>query len=391
MVTTETHICSGCSNLGLERTHFFPRQLITAPDLTQDQTYFREKLRRHNRLLHGWGVVCGARCKAGKGECEVVIEPGYVLGPFGDEILIDREVTVDVCKQDLDGNVAGPCGQPTDPWCSNVRVDRSAGDKLYIAVRYAECQDRPVRVISGGCGCGQDDCEYSRIRDSYVIRVLPKLPSSYADPMQPPEMTTIWECVQCGRPCPPCPAEPWVILADVTLKTDGCLGFIDCFAHRRNVASLADFYFTCTAMRVRSVRISNAGDTNEVVLKNPKEVLTGTSDLRLKAIEITFENGLVDPATVSGKSVKVENITTLPVTQVAGSAVVATPDSVRWTANVVLKVGRYRVTMVGKDKDAIKSDKGTLLDGEPTQLPSGDGCPGGDFIFEFEVVLPPIA
>ncbi len=163
MVTTETHICSVCNNVGLERTHFFPRQLVTAPDLTQDQNYFREKLRRHNRLLHGWGVVCGARCKTGPGECEVVIEPGYILGPFGDEILIDREVTVDVCKQDLDGNVAGPCGQPADPWCSNVRVDRAGSDKLYIAVSYAECQDRPVRVISGGCGCEQEACEYSRI------------------------------------------------------------------------------------------------------------------------------------------------------------------------------------------------------------------------------------
>jgi hypothetical protein len=387
MITTETHICSGCASLGLERTHFFPRQLVTAPDLTQDQTYFREKHRRHNRLLHGWGVVCGARCKSGSGACEVVIEPGYVLGPFGDEIFIDREVIVDVCKQDLDGNVAGPCGQPVDPWCSNVRVDRAAGDKLFIAVRYAECQDRPVRVVSGGCGCQQDDCEYSRIRDSYIIRVLPKLPSSYTDPLQPPEMTTLWECSQCGRPCPPCPTEPWVILADVTLKTDGSIGFIDCFAHRRYVASLADYYITCRAMRVRSVRLSDADDTNQVVLKNPKEVLTGTVDLRLKAIDVTFENGLLDPATVGDKSFKVENITTLPITPVPGSAVVlATRDSVRWTARVVLKVGRYRVTMVGKDKDAIKSDKGTLLDGEPTQLPSGDGCPGGDFTFEFEVV-----
>lgn len=386
MVTTETHICSGCASLGLERTHFFPRQLVTAPDLTQDQTYFREKHRRHNRLLHGWGVVCGARCKVGSEGCEVVIEPGYILGPFGDEIFIDREVTVDVCKQDLDGNVAGPCGQPVDPWCSNVRVDRAAGDKLFIAVRYAECQDRPVRVVSGGCGCSQEDCEYSRIRDSYVIRVLPKLPSNYVDPMEPPEVRSIWECSRCGRPCLACPTEPWVILADVTLKTDGGIGFIDCFAHRRYVATLADFYFTCQALRVRTVRISDEGDTNQVVLKNPKEVLTGTTALRLKAIEVTFENGLVDPTTVGDKSFKVENITTLPVTPVPGSAVVTATHSVRWTARAILRVGRYRVTLVGNDKDAIKSNKGTLLDGEPTQLPSGDGCPGGDFIFEFEVV-----
>lgn len=391
MVATETHCCSVCSTAGLERTNFFPRQLVSAPDLTQDQTYFLEKLRRHNRLLHGWGVVCGARCKKGAGACEVIIEPGYLLGPFGDEIVIDREVTIDVCKQDLDGNVSGPCGQPTDPWCSNVRIDRRAGDKLYIAARYAECQDRPVRVVSGGCGCHTEDCEYSRIRDSYVIRVLSKLPATYTDPMQPPDMRSIWECIQCGRPCQTCPTEPWVILADVTLQTDGSIGFLDCFAHRRYVASLADFYFTCRAVRVRSVRLTDANDTNELVLTNPKEKLTGTTNLNLKAIEVTFENGLLDPASVDDPTFKVENITSSPATPVAGRAVVATSqDSVRWTARANLRIGRYRVTLIGQGDPAIKSDKGTLLDGEPAQLPSGDGCPGGNFTFEFEIVRPPI-
>jgi len=183
-----------------------------------------------------------------------------------------------------------------------------------------------------------------------------------------------------------------VILADVTLKSDGSVGFIDCFAHRRYVASLADFYFTCRALRVRSVRIVNADNTNELALKNPKDSLTGPANLNLKAIEVTFENGLVDPGTVVvDKSFKVENITSMPATQVPGGAIVAaTQDSVRWTARAILRIGRYRVTLVGTAPDAIKSDKGTPLDGEPTQLPSGDGCPGGDFTFEFEVVRSPI-
>jgi len=39
--------------------NYFPRQLLTADDMTADQQYFLNKLRRHNRYLHGWGVVCG--------------------------------------------------------------------------------------------------------------------------------------------------------------------------------------------------------------------------------------------------------------------------------------------------------------------------------------------
>ena len=75
---------------------------------------------------------------------EVVIEPGYILGPYGDEIVIDREVTINACTQDLDGNVAGPCGQPADPWCSNVRIDRRAGDKLYLASHAGGIEGWPV-------------------------------------------------------------------------------------------------------------------------------------------------------------------------------------------------------------------------------------------------------
>ncbi len=48
----------------LERVRYFPRQMITPADLTQAQDYMRAKLRRHNRMLHGWGVVCGCEVQA---------------------------------------------------------------------------------------------------------------------------------------------------------------------------------------------------------------------------------------------------------------------------------------------------------------------------------------
>ena len=131
--------------MGLERTRFFPRQLIGPDDLTQDQIYFRDKLRRHNRFLHGWGVVCGAEVRLGQEDCEIVVAPGYVLGPYGDEIMIDSEVTVNLCREGLDGNAVSPCGDALDPWCSDVRVNRHAGQRLYVAVKYAECQSRPHR------------------------------------------------------------------------------------------------------------------------------------------------------------------------------------------------------------------------------------------------------
>ena len=62
--TTPAVAPSPCAQQGgassLERSRYFSRELLTADDLTADQQHVLSKLRRHNRYLHGWGVVCGA-------------------------------------------------------------------------------------------------------------------------------------------------------------------------------------------------------------------------------------------------------------------------------------------------------------------------------------------
>src|SRR4051812_19662244 len=106
-----TNSCSPTTNgsTGMERVRYFARQLIGPDDMTQEQAYFRTRMRRHNRLLHGWGVVCGALVKPGDADWTVVIEPGFVLGPQGDEIMIEESITVDISLQDSDGNNANAC------------------------------------------------------------------------------------------------------------------------------------------------------------------------------------------------------------------------------------------------------------------------------------------
>jgi hypothetical protein len=52
--------------------------------------------------------------------------------------------------------------------------------------------------------------------------------------------------------------------------------------------------------------------------------------------------------------------------------------------------GVYQVTLMGTPDAAvgrptIQAADGTALDGEPTQLPSGDGAPGGNFVFTLTV------
>ncbi len=222
-----------CDHSNSERPRYYARQLITADDMTLEQDYFRSKLRLHNRMLHGWGIVCGAEVKPvtkdGKTvpPWNVVITPGYILGPYGDEIVIDCERTFDLRGQSMIGVAGEPCVEESDPWCSEVHETRD--DKpLFLAIRYKEVMTRPVRVQPSGCGCDDSACEYSRLRDGYEIKVLKACPSSHTQ--TGPE----------AGACLPCPKEPWIVLKTVQVDPNGEVKFPSPDNCRRQLPAIAN-------------------------------------------------------------------------------------------------------------------------------------------------------
>ena len=240
-----------CDRAIAERPRYYARQMITADDLILEQEYFRDKHRRHNRLLHGWGVVCGAKVclivKSGSSTgsakeyepWKVRVKPGYILGPYGDEINLDCARIVDLRSDGVTGISGDPCVEGSDPWC--VEVSDICGEgPLFVAVRYREFKSRPVRIQPVGCGCDDSRCEYSRWRDGYEIRVLRCCPDTHVNP---PDLDDI-----ASGPipeCPPCPDSPWVVLAKVEFDSDGTITKIDnCFC-RRLVVSFGNFWWGC--------------------------------------------------------------------------------------------------------------------------------------------------
>ncbi len=246
MTTTSCSCSPATSTSGgaaLERTRYFAGQLVTPEDLTQDQTWVRERARRRNRLLWGWGVVCGAAVRPGNDRCQVIVEPGFIIGPYGDEIMIDEEAAFDVC-----GVVqADSCDTlRADPWCDDVRTACSPGTR-YLAVRYVETNSRAVRAPSGSCGsCEPDSCEYSRIREGFELCLLDELPETYDATPQSTGLGILNPCRgPCGRPCPQCPTSPWVVLADIVIDEQCQWQTIDCLRHRRFTISWAEFAHYC--------------------------------------------------------------------------------------------------------------------------------------------------
>lgn len=215
-----------CCDEPVERVRYFPKQLLTAGDMRTEQEYFREKARRHNRYLHGWGVVCGCDIEpiTNARGWQVRVCPGYVVGPQGDEIHIDDCIDVDLTTgpQNPPCSVKWPC-----PPIGEMPGGRDKAITAYIAIRYAECFSRPVKVHPAGCGCDETGCEYTRIRDSYEIKVLWKLPESHVKAKQDDDAWcgVIRQMTAAQRrghtfpvpPCPECASDPWVVLGTVLI------------------------------------------------------------------------------------------------------------------------------------------------------------------------------
>ncbi|MBI5960842.1 MAG: hypothetical protein HY866_19040 [Chloroflexi bacterium] len=118
-------------NGNLLRPRYFDRQQLTAPDLNQGLTYVRERLRRHNRFMHGWGVVCGAevwQTDAAADPWQMSVGEGYVVTPRGDEVYIPSGAAINI-----ESAVLGCLGTSED--CPDVHLARAMINPAGVDVR----------------------------------------------------------------------------------------------------------------------------------------------------------------------------------------------------------------------------------------------------------------
>jgi hypothetical protein len=160
-------VCPACGGLEcLCRPRFFAGQLLSEEDLNRLDHYIVAKNRLHNRHLFGSGVVCGlevicSTCDpAGSGN--VVVKPGYALSPCGNDIVVCRNETVDIC--DLINRCRPRRDDCIDPHGRRDDHDdhRNDGDEEWVlAICYQERQTRGITALrgascscGGSCGCG---------------------------------------------------------------------------------------------------------------------------------------------------------------------------------------------------------------------------------------------
>ena len=132
------------------RPKYFSGKLLTAEDFQDEQNYFVEKRRLHNRYIHGFGIVCGLDISL-KDE-SLIVEAGYALDCEGNDIVI----------------------------CEPFEMDLPDKDKkeVFVGLKYHEVETEPVPQIKMPEHTEEDSTLYSRIQESFEIQYETENPLS---------------------------------------------------------------------------------------------------------------------------------------------------------------------------------------------------------------------
>ena len=160
-----------CSYNNFKRARYFHGMLMTDRDFREEQQYHIDKRKLLNKMLHGWGVVCGLEIKpTPTPSSTIIIKQGLALDCKGNEIYVTEEYSLNIDKILKSGSSpkmpAGVCpGTDTE---TNVK-------KKYIIIRYDERYTDQVPIYAPGGGCEEKACESSRIREGYCIELVDEI------------------------------------------------------------------------------------------------------------------------------------------------------------------------------------------------------------------------
>ncbi len=176
----------------LERVRYAYGQLLGLDDFQTEQDYFRQRLRRHNLLLHGWGIVFGLDVAANSEPWRVVVEPGYAIDGQGEEIVVDAAQVADA-----------------RPHCHG-----RAHCALYVAVRYRATPACPVPTAVTPENQEEGTMQYSRWADGFELALLEQCPTSEKGlRRESPESEE---------------NNPWLVLGRIAAEPNGKITVQDC-------------------------------------------------------------------------------------------------------------------------------------------------------------------
>lgn len=205
------------------RNHFFYGKLMDVYQFELETGYFNAKRRLLNRLVSGYGVVCGLNVEPGPDGRHVVIAPGVAIDKWGREIIVpERTAPIAIPPHLL------PPETPADGKPPGYQGDRDTEEPtvLQVLLCYHECESDPTPVLGGDCGTA-DECAAGSIRERYhvIFKEGPappiKLECRVPDLFYSGKLDYDALVRFVSESCPSAAADPCIPLANVQVTGDG--------------------------------------------------------------------------------------------------------------------------------------------------------------------------
>jgi hypothetical protein len=128
-----------------KRNNYAYGMVLGVEDFKQEQSYFIDRMKLHNRTLHGYGTISGLEVSSSEDTAtSILVKAGAAIDPMGNEIVLASDVR---------------CPFP------------EKGEMAYLVLSWAERETDPVPLPgSGGEG---DQTVPSRVEEYAVLKYQP--------------------------------------------------------------------------------------------------------------------------------------------------------------------------------------------------------------------------
>lgn len=166
------HCEKGCGSIVSERNRYFTGKLMTARDFQGEQDYFLSRHYLHNRLLHGWGIVCGLEIEYHPdryhhdqladspwiaSDCAkrwVRVRPGIAIDCYGRELIVRKDWYYEL-----------PLPEPV-PQTDGSYTNAPRKEQYLLGLRYYEEEIERVPVLYSEEVCNGKREQANRLREA---------------------------------------------------------------------------------------------------------------------------------------------------------------------------------------------------------------------------------
>lgn len=218
------------------RNRYFYGKLLDVSHFESEQAYFNEKRWLLNRLVTGYGVICGLNVGLTEDKKQIWVDCGVALDQAGREIIVPVRskpvpLPVPVPEPAPGGDAKARPGTNT-----NDDDDDNCDDNVVsVYICYHDCPGDPEPVLASDCDTPAP-CSTGSVRERYTIEIRPGKAGKIDLMCEIPDVMTggrldyrqLAEFVTSS--CAPVPCDPCIALANIRLPQSGdtcCTGDID--------------------------------------------------------------------------------------------------------------------------------------------------------------------